>query len=255
MFIDNLKVELERLKKLIVDTCVLRYASFAAAQLLSAINNATSRCIHFALKIDVCKCVRCLGRITSCRRTRSLILLIRLSWPRNVVRWMTDYRRYTPGARCDTWVHRTHAASVHTYHYTGITCCCCCCLVHMLPAGGSPDRHRARSCPSVLDARGRISLFRSVIRDENFSDGPRSARDTFANYDRAARKKTWHFTYPDWWTWNVLFEETRFFLIFWRWKFSHLLMFLPIIRIYFRIICCLLYIFKNFYNWYDFIMN
>lgn len=57
----------------------------------------------------------------------------------------------TPGARCDTWVHRTHAASVHTYHYIGITCCCCCCLVHMLPAGASPDRHRARSCPSVLD--------------------------------------------------------------------------------------------------------
>lgn len=108
---------------------------------------------------------------------------------RNVVRWMTDYRRYT--GRTVRHVGASHTCSVraHVPLYTGITCCCYCCLVHMLPAGGSPDRHRARSCPSVLDARGRISFSRSVIRDENFSDGPRSTRDIFANYDRATRKK------------------------------------------------------------------
>lgn len=164
--------------------------------------------------------VRCLGRITLCRRTRSLIL-IRLPRPRPSQCGALDDRLSA--------IHRAHGATRGCIAHMQRPCTRTIIyrdhlLLLLLPCPHAARRRIARPTPGLLlsirsrCARGRISLSRSVIRDENFSDGPRSARDTFANYDRATRKKTWHFSYPDWWilsfSCNVLFEETKIFFSF-----------------------------------------
>lgn len=172
---------------------MLRYASFAVAQLLlSAVNNVILRCVHFTLKTDVCKCVRCLGRITLCRRTRSLILIcLSRSRPSQCGalddRLSAIHRVHSATRGCIAHMQRPYTRTIIPESPAAVAAALStCCPQADHPTPGSLLSIRSRC------ARGRISFSRSVIRDENFSDGPRYLCKLWPSN----KKKTWHFVYP-----------------------------------------------------------